>query len=270
MKRLFLVMALLLPMAAQAQTVAGRASVEADYKIAKGFHVTAGEEVRTADSFSSLGSLRTTLGLTYKPVKFLKLGVGYTLINPFKVDKELDDGTLYSGFWAPKHRFFADIRGSVDLGHFQFSLKERLQLTHNGDADMNVYQNPRNALALKSRLGVKYKGWRAVQPYAHFEVRTALNDPRGYTSGSQQTKKDGTTYFAYTPTGYTHVYNNRYRGELGLDWKITKQHVITPYVLLDYVSEYEMDTNKAGTRLFSASYNEFFRISLGVGYVFNF
>lgn len=270
MKRMALLMALLLPVAAQAQTFAGRASAGVDYKISKGLHVTAGEEVRSADSFSSLGSLRTTLGLTYKPVKFLKLGVGYTLINPFKVDKELDDGTLYSGFWAPRHRFYADVRGSVDLGNFQFSLKERLQLTHNSDADMNIYQNPRNALALKSRLGVKYKGWSAVQPYARFEVRTALNAPWGYTSGSQQTKKDGTTYFAYTPTGYTHVYNNRYRGELGLDWKITKQHVITPYVLLDYNSSYELDTNKTGTRLFSAGYDNSFRVSLGLGYVFNF
>ena len=270
MKRMFLVMALLLPMAAQAQTFAGRASVEADYKIAKGFHVTAGEEVRTADSFSSLGSLRTTLGLTYKPVKFLKLGVGYTLINPFKVDKELDDGTLYSGFWAPKHRFFADIRGSVDLGYFQFSLKERLQLTHNGDADMNVYQNPRNALALKSRLGVKYKGWRAVQPYAQFEVRTALNDPWGYTSGSQQTKKDGTTYFAYTPTGYTHVYNNRYRGIFRTDIKLSKQHILRPYAYIDYLTDYVIDTNSEGSRLFSAEYDDHFRISVGISYTFKF
>ena len=97
MKKLLLLTALLLPMAAQAQIIGGRASVGVDYKIAKGLHITAEEEIRSADSFSSLGSLRTTLGLTYKPAKFLKVGVGYTLINPWKVDKELDDGTLYTG-----------------------------------------------------------------------------------------------------------------------------------------------------------------------------
>ena len=270
MKKLLLLTALLLPMAAQAQIIGGRASVGVDYKIAKGLHITAEEEVRTADNFSALGSTRTTLGLTYKPVKFLKLGAGYTLINPWKVDKELDDGTLYSGFWAPRHRFYGDVRGALNLGDFQFFIKERLQLTHNGDSGMNVYQNPRNALALKSRIGVKYKGWKVVEPSAYFELRTQLNGAWGTTSGSQQTNKSGRTYYAFTPGGYTHVYNDRYRGCIELDWNISKRHTLSPYVLLDAGSEYELDTNSEGTRLFSAGYSKYFRVSLGVGYVFSF
>lgn len=275
-KYLFALAALLVPIWAQAQsaTFAGRASVGADYKIVKGLHLSAEEEIRSADSFSSLGSLRTSLGITYKPVKFLKLGAGYTLINPFKTNKEIEneDGTTstYTGFWNPRHRFYGDITGYLRLGDFQFSLKERLQFTHNSDDNMNVYQSPRNALALKSRIGVKYKRFKWLEPSVYFEMRTALNDPWGYTSGSQQTKSDGTTYYAYTPTGYTHVYNNRYRGNISLDWSITKNHVLTPYVLLDFISEYELDTNKKGTRLFSAAYQELFRVSVGVGYVFKF
>ena len=275
MKKLVFALVLLLPLTAQAQTsFAGRASAGVDYKIAKGFHIVAEEEVRSADSFSALGSIRTTLGLTWKPAKFLKLGTGYTLINPWKVGKEveLEDGSTasYTGFWAPRHRFYFDVRGALRLSDFEFFVKERLQLTHNGDSDMNVYQSPRNALTLKSRIGVKYKGWGAVTPTAYFEVRTALNDPWGNTSGSLQTKKDGTTYYTYIPTGYTHVYNNRYRGNLSLDWEINKHHTLSPYVLLDYISEYELDTNKKGTRLFSAAYNEGFRVSVGLGYTFKF
>ncbi len=268
--------ALLLPFLALAQssTVAGRASVGVDYKIKKGLHITAEEEIRSSDSFSSLGSMRTSLGLTYKPIKALKLGVGYTLINPYKTNKEIEDSegnvTTYTGFWNPKHRFYFDATGYLRLGDFQFSLKERLQLTNTPDPDMNVYQSPRNLVALKSRIGVEYKGWASVEPSVSFEVRTALNEPWGTTSGSQQTKSDGTTYYAYTHTGYTHVYNNRYRGNIGLDWKITKQHVLSPYVLLDYISEYELDTNKKGTRLFSAAYTDLFRVTLGIGYTFKF
>lgn len=264
MKRLAFILALLLPLAAQAQTsttVAGRASVGVDYKIVKGLHVKAEEEVRSGDGFSSLGSLRTTVGLTYKPSKYVKLGVGYTLINPWK--------SSWNAFNAPRHRGYLDVTGYLPLGDFQFSLKERLQLTHR-TGEFNVYQTTPNALALKSRIGVKYKGWRAVKPSIYFEVRTALNDPWGSMSGSQQTKKDGTTYYAYTPSGYTHLYNNRYRGNIGLDWNITKQHTLSPYVLLDYISEYEIDANSDGTRLFSAAYNEMFRVSLGIGYTFSF
>lgn len=277
MKKLALsVLALLAGIMAQAQSAsfAGRASVEADYKIVKGLHLSVGEEIRSNDNFSALGSLRTTVGLSYKPIKYLKVGVGYTLINPWKNGKEIelaDESTAkYYGFWAPKHRFFADVTGIVRWGDVQFSLRERVQMDHNADSDMNIYQDPRNKVALRSRLGVKYKGWKVVEPYANFEIRTQLNGAWGSTYGSQQTKKDGTTYYAYTPAGYTHVYNDRYRGELGVELNLGKRHTLNPYLLLDYLSEYEIDTNKKGTRLFSAAYSNLFRVSLGVGYTFNF
>ncbi len=277
MKKLALsVLALLAGIMAQAQSAsfAGRASVEADYKIVKGLHLSVGEEIRSNDNFSALGSLRTTVGLSYKPIKYLKVGVGYTLINPWKNGKEIelaDESTAkYYGFWAPKHRFFADVTGIVRWGDVQFSLRERVQMDHNADSDMNIYQDPRNKVALRSRLGVKYKGWKVVEPYANFEIRTQLNGAWGSTYGSQKTKKDGTTYYDYTPAGYTHVYNDRYRGELGVELNLGKRHTLNPYLLLDYLSEYEIDTNKKGTRLFSAAYSNLFRVSLGVGYTFNF
>ena len=66
------------------------------------------------------------------------------------------------------------------------------------------------------------------------------------------------------------MYNDRYRGELGVELNLGKHHTLNPYLLLDYLSEYEIDTNKKGTRLFSAAYSNLFRVSLGVGYTFNF
>lgn len=276
-KILFVAAALLWGVFAHAQSAsfAGRASAKVDYKIVKGLHISVGEEIRSNDKFSALGSLRTVVGLSYKPIPYLKLGAGYTLINPWKDGKEIEladeSTTTYYGFWAPKHRFIADATGLLRLGDFQLSLRERVQFTHDGDSDMNVYQAPRNEVALRSRLGVKYKRWKVVEPYADFEIRTQLNGAWGYTSGDRQTKKDGvTTYYDYTPTGYTHVYNDRYRGEIGLDWNITKHHTVNPYLLLDYLSEYEIDTNKKGTRLYSAGYSNLFRVSLGIGYTFSF
>lgn len=272
MKKIVWALALLVPALAFGQTVefGGRASVEVDYKIVKGLHLTFEEEIRSDENFSQLNRLQTTVGLTYKPVSWLKLGAGYSLINPYKLNKTLDDDTVYTGFWAPRHRVYADITGIYKLGKFQFSLRERLQFTHNSDGSMNVYQNNPNALALKSRLGVKYKGWTTFQPSLSFEVRTALNDPWGTMSGSAQTNKSGKTYYAYTPAGYTHVYNNRYRVNLGADINITKQHTIKPYVLLDVCGDYEIDTNSGGTRLFSAGYNDKFMATVGIGYTFSF
>ncbi len=149
MKKTLLALALALVPAfafAQSASFAGRASVEADYKIMKGLHLSVGEEIRSNDNFSALGSLRTTVGMTYKPIKYLKVGLGYTLINPWKNGKEIEltDGstTTYNGFWAPKHRFFADVTGIVRFGDVQLSLRERVQMDHNGDSDITFTRIP--------------------------------------------------------------------------------------------------------------------------------
>ena len=263
MKRLCILLALLLPVSAWAQSTefGARASVEANYKIKKGLHVYAEEELRV--TAPSLDSWRHTLGFTYKPFKGLKLGVGYTLINPYKSSE--------AKFKNPRHRFFADVTGSFTAGDFQVSLKERFQLTHR-TGTFNVYQTTPNAMALKSRLTVKYKGFVDVDPYASFEMRTVLNDPWGTaTSSTQKWNNSGTKqYYDYSPEGYTHVYNNRYRLEAGAEITFNQWHSLKPFVLLDFNSDYEIDTNAEGTRLFSAAYVNSMRISLGLSYVFSF
>lgn len=281
MKRLCILLALLLPAGAWAQSTTefgARASAEVNFRITKGFHAYAEEEIRIAST--SLDDLRHTLGFTYKPFKALKLGVGYTLINSYSTD--------YAAFKNPKHRFFADVTGSLNAGDFQFSLKERFQLTHR-TGTFNVYQNTPDAMALKSRFTVKYKGFFNVEPYASFEMRTVLNGPWGTVTGDLVWNKSQTKqYYLYTPEGctlkqnsegkyylegspkYTHVYNNRYRGEVGVDIAFNKWHSLKPYVLLDFNSVYDINTNSEGTHLFSAGYVNSIRLSAGVSYVYSF
>lgn len=265
MKRLWALLALLVPVWAAAQDVdtdfGGRVSVGVNYKIAKGLHLKLEEELRLDNNFGSLDRLQTTVGLSYKLNSYVRFGAGYTLINPYKASA--------SAFNAPRHRLYGDVTGSLRWGDVQFQLRERLQFTHRGGS-FNTFQTTPNALALKSRFTVKYKGWKAVEPSLAFELRTALNEPWGSVSGAVQYKDDGTAYYAYTSAGYTHAYNNRYRGILGLEWKLTKQLTLEPYVLLDYVSDYVIDTNSEGTKLFSAGYENTFRTSVGIGFTYSF
>ncbi len=284
MKKLIVALALLVPATVFGQTFysGARVSVGADYKISKGFHIEAEEEMRTAENFAGLGSMRTTLGMTYKPVKFLKLGVGYTLINPYKINKEITDAsgntTQYNGFWAPRHRLYADVTGTLKAGAFNFSLKERLQFTHNAYADLNPYQTTRNALGLKSRLAVKYKGWQYVEPSLSLEARLALNDPWGTTSGSEQETSSGKKYYSYTHTGYTHAYLNRIRVNLGADILLSMHSTLSPYILFDYNSDYEIDTNGAdkwaskGVRLFTETtgWVYSYMLTVGLSYKYSF
>lgn len=264
-KGFLLLLAALLPLMAQGQDleVYGRASVAADVKLVKGLHLQVEEELRCGSGFSSLGSVRTTASLSYKAAKFLKFGAGYTLINPYKASE--------ASFNYPRHRLWADVTGSLRLGDFQLSLKEKLQFTHRTGV-FNVYQSTPDAWSLKSRVGVKYKGFDGVEPSLSFEVRTALNEPWGTTSGYTQTSASGKIYYNYTPTGYTNVYNNRYRLNLGADIQLSKHHQLEPYVMLDFCSDYEIDTNGDGTRLFSETtgWNDSKGLVLGLSYTYSF
>ena len=291
MRRLMLILALALPVSAFGQTFSagGRAAAGVDCKLAKGLHVSVEEEVRSGDNFSKLGSLRTDVSFSYKPFKYLKIGAGYTLINPYKAGKEIitpatvttpADTSYYSGFWSPRHRVYADVSGHYKLGLFSFSIKERIQFTHNTDTGINPYQTTRNALASKTKLGVKYTGFLHVTPEVAFEVRAALNDPWGTASGTElYTSKTKKAYYSYQHTGYTHAYIDRLRLNLGAEIELSRNHTLEPYVLLDYNMDYVIDTNSPskwatedGVRIFSATtgWQYGFGAIVGLNYKFSF
>ena len=266
MKRLlFIVLALLLlSPAAGAQEFCARTSVGADYMIKKGFHLTAEEEIRLSDGLSGLGSVRSTIGLSYRVSDYFRFGGGYTLINSLQ---------------APKHRLFTEATGTYRYSDFLFFLNERLQFTHR-TGSLNVYQDTRNALSLKTSLGARYKGFKGIEPYGCLEIRAALNEPWGETYGNLMTTPDSQiNYYSYNHTGYNHAYINRYRVELGADYHPAKHHTIKPRVLLDWCSDYVIDTNdpsqwatEKGVRLFTATtgWHDYFRASVCLGYVYSF
>ena len=84
------------------------------------------------------------LSTSYKPFKFLKLGVGYNFLQTCRPDKYKDksEGEVGSDdwtegynftkeYWYPRHRFNAEATGSIKLwSRLKVSLRERYQLTH--------------------------------------------------------------------------------------------------------------------------------------------
>ena len=264
--------AVILSTAAYAQTdvsldpeFGGRLSIGIDKKIKKGLHVTLEEEIRMKDNFGSLGRLQTTIGVKYKVLPYLRLGVGYIMINPYDSDS--------SQFSDIRHRFFFDATGTLRFGDWAFSLKERFQLTHR-TGDYNEYQNPANAMMLKSRLMVKYKGFLKTEPYAYFEMRHYLNAPviTAYYDGTTYRTADGLAKgdAGWFLEGFNGCYANRYRASLGADYNINKQHTITFYLLADYISDKKVDANAEGTKLKSYTREKGFIGNVGVEYVFSF
>lgn len=271
--KIIILLGLFIPVLASAQTdttldpeFGGRISVSVDKRITRGLHVSLEEEVRFDNNFGSLDRLQTTLGLNYKVNEFIKFGAGYALINGYGANSE--------SFKNPRHRFMVDVKGTLRVADWNLSLKERLQLTHR-TGDYNVYQNPANALMLKSRLMAKYRGFGAVEPYAYFELCNYLNAPviEAAFDGSDYYTLDGyseTGEPGWFLKGFNGGYINRLRGSIGVDYKIDRRSTLNFYLLGDYCIDKEVDANAEGTKLKSYTKETSFRGWIGAGYEFAF
>lgn len=250
----------------------GRLSVAADKKLNKGLHLRLEEEVRFDNNFGAFNRFHTTVGFNYKVNQYLKVGVGYALINPWNSDS--------NEFKSARHRLMIDATGSMRFGVWRLSLKERFQATYRS-GDMNEYQNPRTALTLKSRLKLQYRGWRRFEPYTYIEMRNILNAPVihakynkatdkwGYYSGGIFYSKDEDNP-GWFLDGFDGIYINRLRFALGFDYRINRESSIDVCLLLDYVSDKVVDANAEGTKLKSYTYEKGFFGWLTVGYKYAF
>lgn len=243
----------------------GRLSVSVDKKLARGLHVSLEEEIRMDNNFGSFDRFHTTLGLSYKVNDYLKLGVGYAMINPYSSSN--------SAFKSSRHRLMLDATGSLRFGDWRLSLRERFQATYRS-GDMNEYQNPRTALTLKSRLKLSYKGLRRLEPYAYVELRNTLNAP--VISASY----DGTNYLTsalsqYGEAGWfidswSGVYVNRVRGSVGFDYRLSKASSIDVSLMADRIMDKIVDANAEGTKLKSYTRETGFVGWINIGYSYSF
>ena len=231
-----------------------RTSLGLDWKLAKGLHLEADYELRTEDMLSRIDRHQATLGLSYKIAPWLKAGVSYTYIHHHKTDS-----------WTPRHRLSADLTFSWKTGDWRFSVKEQLRLTHKTES-MNYCQEVPNPLLLKSRFKVEYRGLDAIEPYAFLEVRNIFNDP----SCSATWSTVSNAYANYQFTGYNSAYFNRYRGALGLEWKLSKSHAIDFCAMADYCYDKNLDVDKTGTYLKSYTWDQALNGILSIGYKFSF
>ena len=232
-----------------------RVGLTLDKKLAKGVHLQLEGEARTTDNFTDIGRYDVTLGMTYKLNDIFKFGLGYMMI----------EKKSSSGVWKMRHRIYADAKATIHAGDWNFSLKERLQLTHK-DVNAAKHQTTPNSLALKSRLQATYKGFAQWEPYCYIELRNVFNDPACSATWSSASQSFGDYEFL----GYTHAYLNRIRGSVGAEWKLDMHNSFDFYILTDYCKDKETDTVGEGTRLKSLSWNQTFYGAVCLGYKFSF
>lgn len=241
-----------------------RISLAADKKLSRGLHLRLEEEIRWDNNFSEFNRFHTTLGLTYKLNQNIKLGVGYALINPYSSSN--------STFKSSRHRLMLDATYGIRLGNWRLSLKERVQGTYR-TGDMNTYQQPRLALALKSRFKVQYKNLQRWEPYAYLEIRNTLNSyaVSAYYDGSAYLTASGAQYGdeGWFISGRS-AYINRLRGCMGASYRIDKRSTIDFSLLADYNIEKVIDANAEGTKLKSYTRQTGFDGWVALGYTYAF
>lgn len=98
------------------------------------------------------------LGTSYKPIKNLKLGIGYNFLYTSRPDKFNDKSdyteipekwtegyNFFPAYWSPRHRFYAEATGSVKLWKWlRISLRERYQFTHSKTYNIERYRYREN------------------------------------------------------------------------------------------------------------------------------
>ena len=220
-----------------------------NYKLMKGLHLTASEEVRLGSSFNFHKST-TTLGASCKLNDWLKTELDYSAI-AVKKNSGLD--------W--RHRVALNLAESYKLDEFHFSLRETLMATYRAKEDLDTYQTPRTKLMLKTRAKVSYKPVHSrFTPYAQAELRLLLN-------GANWNTTDGSTY---SFEGYNDLYMNRIRAQAGTEFKINQQHALEFFVHYDYLIDKDIDYSRTLGKLKTITITRYPYVGLGVGYVFSF
>ena len=232
-------------------------SLEAQKKLSQKWSISLEGEMRTRDNTKTVDRWSAGLGLDYKAAKWLKVSAGYTFLydNNEKIsyfdatDDEVLDGDVDEGdpkklakYWAPRHRFNVSLTFDKKLiGDFKFSLRERWQYTWRPEYTVderwsyfdNAYDGKEKTYSgkgknvLRSRLQVEYdKKGLPLTPYANVEFFNAWS--------LQKT-----------------------RFNVGLDWKVAKQHSLGVFYRYQTVRN-DDDDNDPNIHM------------IGVGYKFKF
>lgn len=96
-------------------------------------------EVRTNEDSERFERFSLGAALSYKPISFLSLSVGYNFLYDF-ADKNIttDNGrTFAERYWYDRHRVHAAVTATLKLGGFSASLRERYQYTYTPEEDVN-------------------------------------------------------------------------------------------------------------------------------------
>ena len=212
-----------------------------------GLALTFEEEIRSAPSHRA----HTTVALGYTPIPYLNIYAGYTL--KLYGNQGWTDPNKYL-----QHRANVLFTGQVKLGQWNLSLREGVMLdARAGEVDKRVKNQV--DFTLRSRLQAVYSIPKTpLGIVAKFEILNTLNAPVAYinslhNSTLHNATQHNTTLHNSTPhyttqhntTPHYGQYISELRPELGLQWKINKQHSLTLTYRYNYLYDRALSIDDA-------------------------
>lgn len=194
-------------------------------------------EIRTGDNSTDIDRLSAGIKLTYKPLKFLKLGVGYSFYGDYSAEKTgketfNGDGVLVGyrhtpSYWTPNHRFY--VEGVLTKKYWKWlrvSLRERYQYTR--DAETTVDRTDYSRDEYFDGENFTFGDW---TPSANRKVNPAENQQRLRSRVKLEYDKKGVKWSPYVSV---ELYNgidskmhlHKVRTGVGSEYKINKQHKV--------------------------------------------
>lgn len=173
---LLLLLLILAPLRSQTDDFGVWSSLEATKKL-KNFELNGELEFRMRDNLQQVARLSGKVGVEYRIIKPLKVGVAYQYIHFYDVE--------YSDY-QPRNRFITYLQGRQKWGNFTFSLRERIQITTKDESDrikssgkIDTYKmNP--DWVWRNRLKIAYDIPKSrITPAVSVESFYQLNNPDG-------------------------------------------------------------------------------------------
>jgi hypothetical protein len=193
-EKLFLIMSFLLLACrayAQEKDFGMWYEVNAEKKYSKHFELTGTATIRTFSNASLLDQTFVELGGTYNLNKYLGFAASYRL------GKYLDKDYYYH----VRHKWFADVKGTLPIGHLYLSLRARMQITNRTWVD-DPSTDEKGRYDGRLRLKALYRTSHfPLNPYVSFETFSPMFR--------------ATDYFV-----------TKSRGTAGAEYKFSKHHTL--------------------------------------------
>lgn len=214
-----------------------RFEVGAEWKPVKNLSISLAEEVRLKNMSSQLDRLYTTLDVSYKVYKYIKVGVSYSFHAMYK-------GADAAEQWQFRHRGRLHVTGSYGVDNWGMSLRVMPEVTYL-DAPTNPLEDVNPEWLMRTRFKVNYSfSDKPVDPYLSVEMFNPLK------------KVD-----------YNTAWINRLRYTVGVEWSVDAQNKFDFYYLLEHNMGQEIShTDAAVVRTHQNGLNH----NLGIKYKFVF